>query len=50
MPTALLIEQMLVRDPKLGRQPGPEGRIRFGKDLAVAAATVTRATVRSVPQ
>jgi hypothetical protein len=33
---AFLIEQMITRHPKLGRQPTPEDRMRFGADLARA--------------
>jgi hypothetical protein len=40
---AFLIEQMITRHPKLGRQPTPEDRMRFGADLA-------RAMWRSVMQ
>jgi hypothetical protein len=40
---AFLIEQMITRHPKLGRQPTPEDRMRFGADLA-------RAMWRSVTQ
>jgi hypothetical protein len=33
---AFLIEQMIAKHPKLGRQPTPEDRKRFGSDLAQA--------------
>src|SRR5262249_15441920 len=33
---AFLIEQMITRHPKLGRQPTPEDRKQFGSDLAWA--------------
>ncbi len=33
---AFLIEQMITRHPKLGRQPAPEDRKQFGVDLAQA--------------
>ncbi len=35
---AFLIEQMIVRHPKLGRQPGIDDRMRFGRDLVSAMA------------
>ncbi len=40
---AFLIEQMITRHPRIGRQPTPEDRMRFGADL-------TRAMWRSVGQ
>ncbi len=40
---AFLIEQMITRHPKLGRQPTPEDRKQFGADLV-------RAMWRSVMQ
>jgi hypothetical protein len=40
---AFLIEQMITKHPKLGRQPTPEDRQQFGADLARAMwKTVTR--------
>jgi hypothetical protein len=33
---AFLIEQMITRHPKLGRQPTPEDRKQFGSDLIQA--------------
>jgi hypothetical protein len=33
---AFLIEQMVAKHPKLGRQPTPEDRMQFGSDLVRA--------------
>ena len=41
---AFLIEQMVVKHPKLGRQPNVEDRKAFGADLVRAMAATAGAT------
>ena len=35
---AFLMEQRIIRGPKLGRQPASQDRLRFGRELLQAAA------------
>jgi hypothetical protein len=47
---AFLIEQMVVRHPKLGRPPGVKDREKFGRDLVYATAAATRTGLSSDAQ